>query len=124
MTKASTLPRIASKQMMMKHNLEIPSNPSIRKDLFVGAVVLMDDQHHLVPISPAQIALVSANDTGSVIAMIGGNDFRIQQYNAAVYGARQPGSLIKPFIYATALQHQYTLASMINDAPIVRQGGS
>ena len=104
-------------------HLEIPSNPSIRKDLFVGAVVLMDDQHHLVPISPAQIALVSANDTGSVIAMIGGNDFRIQQYNAAVYGARQPGSLIKPFIYATALQHQYTLASMINDAPIVRQGG-
>lgn len=41
--------------------------------------------------------------TGEVIAMVGGRDFKTQQYNVAVQGARQPGSAFKPFVLATAL---------------------
>ena len=42
--------------------------------------------------------------TGEVLAMVGGRDFKKQQFNAAVQGAgRQPGSAFKPFVLATAL---------------------
>jgi penicillin-binding protein 1A len=35
---------------------------------------------------------------------------------------RQPGSGFKPFVYSAALNKGYTLASLVNDAPIVQQG--
>ncbi len=42
--------------------------------------------------------------TGEVVAMVGGRDFKTQQFNAAVQGnGRQPGSSFKPFVLATAL---------------------
>ncbi len=41
--------------------------------------------------------------TGEVIAMVGGRDFKKQQFNVAVQGKRQPGSAFKPFVLATAL---------------------
>ena len=42
--------------------------------------------------------------TGEVIAMVGGRNFKTQQFNAAVQGnGRQPGSSFKPFVLATAL---------------------
>ncbi len=49
-------------------------------------------------------ALVAINPkTGAVIAMVGGKDFKKQQFNVAVQGRRQPGSAFKPFVLATAL---------------------
>lgn len=49
-------------------------------------------------------ALVSLKpDTGEVIAMVGGRDFKKQQFNVAVQGRRQPGSAFKTFVLATAL---------------------
>jgi len=42
--------------------------------------------------------------TGEVVAMVGGRDFKTQQFNAAVQGqGRQPGSAFKPFVLVTAL---------------------
>ena len=41
---------------------------------------------------------------GSVLAMIGGNNYRKSQFNLAVQGERQPGSSFKPFVLATALK--------------------
>ncbi|NTU71370.1 MAG: PBP1A family penicillin-binding protein [Coriobacteriia bacterium] len=42
--------------------------------------------------------------TGEVLAMVGGRDFKTQQFNAAVQGnGRQPGSSFKPFVLVTAL---------------------
>lgn len=41
--------------------------------------------------------------TGNIVAMVGGRDFKTQQYNVAVQGHRQPGSAFKPFVLATAL---------------------
>ncbi len=43
--------------------------------------------------------------TGEIIAMVGGRDFKTQQYNVAVQGHRQPGSSFKPFVLATALMN-------------------
>jgi len=42
--------------------------------------------------------------TGEVLAMVGGRDFKTQQFNAAVQGkGRQPGSSFKPIVLTTAL---------------------
>jgi len=64
----------------------------------------------------ALIALEPA--TGAVKAMVGGTDFDSSQFNRAVQGARQPGSAFKPLIYAAALDHGFTPATIIVDEPI------
>ena len=55
--------------------------------------------------------------TGRVLAMQGGFDARIQKYNRATQAWRQPGSSIKPFVYAAALDAGMTPASIIVDGP-------
>jgi penicillin-binding protein 1A len=56
--------------------------------------------------------------TGRVFAIVGGWDYRDSQFDRATQARRQPGSAIKPFVYATALQGDYTPSSIIEDAPI------
>ncbi len=61
---------------------------------------------------------VSAHD-GHIIALNGGYDFHRSNFNRVTQAFRQPGSNFKPFIYSAALEKGFTLASMINDAPVV-----
>ncbi len=64
-------------------------------------------------------ALVSlAPSDGRVQAIVGGYSFEMSQYNRATQAKRQVGSNIKPFVYSAALENGFTLASLINDAPI------
>jgi penicillin-binding protein 1A len=66
-----------------------------------------------------QAALVALDQkTGDVMALVGGYDFTQSQFNRATQARRQAGSSIKPFIYATALEHGYHLLSVLPDAPI------
>jgi len=52
-----------------------------------------------------QAALVAINPTtGSVLAMVGGRNFHVSQYNLATARERQTGSAFKPFVLATALR--------------------
>ena len=51
-----------------------------------------------------QAALVAMNaKTGEIVAMVGGRDYSKSQLNRAATALRQPGSVFKPFVYATAL---------------------
>ena len=54
-------------------------------------------------------------NTGRVLAMQGGFDFRLSDFNRATQAQRQPGSTIKPFVYATGLDHGMTPATMVPD---------
>ncbi|AMO72008.1 penicillin-binding protein 1A [Sphingorhabdus sp. M41] len=54
---------------------------------------------------------------GRIWAMQGGFDDRMSSFNRATQAERQPGSTIKPFVYATALEHGMTPATLIADAP-------
>ncbi|HEX7712082.1 MAG TPA: transglycosylase domain-containing protein [Sphingomonadaceae bacterium] len=54
---------------------------------------------------------------GRVLAMQGGFDPRLGAFNRATQALRQPGSTIKPFVYATALDHGFTPATMVPDEP-------
>lgn len=67
----------------------------------------------------ASSALVALDPTdGAVRALVGGYSFGLTQFNRVTQANRQVGSNIKPFIYSAALEHGYTLASVLNDAPI------
>lgn len=56
---------------------------------------------------------------GATVALSGGYDFFASKFNRAVQAKRQPGSSFKPFVYSAALEHGFTPATIINDAPIV-----
>jgi 1A family penicillin-binding protein len=54
---------------------------------------------------PVQGAVVALDPkTGSILAMVGGRDYRQSQFNRAVQARRQPGSLFKPFVYLAAFE--------------------
>ena len=57
--------------------------------------------------------------TGDIKALVGGYDFARSKFNRVTQGRRQPGSSFKPFVYSAALENDFTVASMVNDAPIV-----
>ena len=74
----------------------------------------------LTQIPNAQAALVAIDpDTGGIKALRGGFDFYHNRFNRIVAAKRQPGSNLKPFLYAAALENGFTAATTINDAPIV-----
>lgn len=76
--------------------------------------------YQLAQIPKAQAGMVALNpDNGAILAMIGGFDYQISKFNRMTDARRQPGSSFKPFIYSAALEKGYTLATVINDAPIV-----
>ena len=79
-----------------------------------------DEGWRLAQIPEIQGALVSIDpDTGGVLALEGGFDFAMNQYNHALQAARQPGSGFKPFVYSAALDKGITPASVFMDAPLV-----
>jgi penicillin-binding protein 1A len=61
--------------------------------------------------------------SGRVLAMSGGFSFKKSEFNRVSQAKRQPGSAFKPFIYALALENNYTPSTLILDAPIVLDQG-
>lgn len=91
--------------------------------LVVGDVVYVQAEEgrlQLTQVPKAQGALVALNSqTAEIEALIGGYAFSRSHFNRATQAYRQPGSAIKPLIYAAALDNGYTMATKVNDAPIV-----
>ena len=108
------------------------TEPEIASDIVqAGALILIrrreDDSHwQLAQYPQASGAFVALDPKdGSAQAVVGGYSFYQSQFNRATQAKRQVGSNIKPFIYSAALENGYTLASVINDAPITQwQSGS
>ncbi len=83
---------------------------------------LPDGTWELAEVPQVEGALVSLRPRdGAIVALTGGFDFYYSKFNRALQAARQPGSSFKPFIYSAALEKGFTLASLINDAPVVFQ---
>ncbi|MDA9728266.1 penicillin-binding transpeptidase domain-containing protein, partial [Candidatus Pelagibacter sp.] len=62
--------------------------------------------------------------SGRVLALSGGFSFKHSEFNRASQAKRQPGSAFKPFIYALALENNYSPTSLVLDAPIVLDQGN
>lgn len=63
-------------------------------------------------------------NTGDVIAMVGGYDFNRDKYNKAIQAARQTGSSFKSIVYTAALDKGYTPSTPILDAPLIYEGAT
>jgi penicillin-binding protein 1A len=86
----------------------------------VVRVQLDEEGWELAQIPAVEGAIVSLDPKdGAVLALSGGFDFYRSKFNRVVQARRQPGSSFKPFIYSAAMEHGFTPASMINDAPVV-----
>lgn len=81
---------------------EIPMEPSLRYSLAVeGALIALEPS------------------TGHILAMIGGRDFNLSQFNRATQAKRQPGSVFKPIVYATAIDNGFPVTTQLLNQPIV-----
>ena len=79
-----------------------------------------NDHWFLSQIPDAEAALIALNpQNGGIEALVGGFNFIKSKFNRATQSLRQPGSSFKPFLYAAALNKGYTLATLINNGPIV-----
>jgi penicillin-binding protein 1A len=74
-----------------------------------------------VPEAEGALVALDPND-GALVALVGGFDYfdkGLGKFNRATQARRQPGSGFKPFLYSAALEHGFTPASVIMDAPVV-----
>jgi penicillin-binding protein 1B len=64
--------------------------------------------------------VITSVDGGEVLALVGGREVRYAGFNRALDSRRQIGSLVKPFVYLTALEQgdRYNLHTIIDDEPI------
>jgi penicillin-binding protein 1A len=67
-----------------------------------------------------QAAVMSMdNESGGVLAMVGGHDFAETQLNRVTQSLRQPGSAFKPFVLTAAVAAGIKPSDTIYDSPIV-----
>ncbi|NKF22560.1 penicillin-binding protein 1B [Solimonas marina] len=80
----------------------------------------IEKQRRMKPGTLEGAGVVTSADRGEVLALVGGRDVRFPGFNRALDSRRSIGSLAKPFVYLTALEHpeQYNLETMIDDEPI------
>ena len=98
-----------------------------RKPLKRGDLIFVEPQggqYGLRQIPAVNGALVAIEpQSGRVLAMVGGYSYALSSFNRATQARRQPGSTFKPFVYAAALEGDFTPASVVLDAPISFPGG-
>ena len=65
------------------------------------------------------------SETGEVLALVGGKDFKDSKFNRATQAVRQPGSSFKPIVYAAAMEEDVMPSDHFLDAPITfkQKGG-
>ncbi len=99
------------------------------KDLLrVGDIIyvkkIRNDSYSLEQLPKINGGIVAMDPfTGRVLALSGGFSFKYSEFNRASQALRQPGSAFKPFVYALALENNFTPSSLILDAPLVLDQG-
>jgi penicillin-binding protein 1A len=84
-----------------------------------------DNIHGLRQVPDVGGAIVAMDPhTGRVLAMSGGWNFELSEFNRVTQARRQPGSAFKPFVYLAALDQGFTPATLILDAPFVIDQGA
>ncbi len=63
------------------------------------------------------------NTSGEVLAMVGGRDFNLSQFNRATQAERQTGSSFKPYVYTAAVDEGARPEESIVDAPVTFSTG-
>ncbi len=75
--------------------------------------------------SGAQASMMAVdNASGEVLAMVGGRDFALSQFNRATQAQRQVGSSFKPYVYTTAVEAGAKPGDIIVDGPVTFSSAS
>ncbi len=72
----------------------------------------------------SQGAAVVLRADGSIVAMVGGADYRKSEFNRATKALRPPGSSFKPIVYLAALENGLSMDTIVMDAPLTINGYS
>jgi penicillin-binding protein 1A len=117
-------PKNGRSKLLRHFNLTMILKPG---DVVEVRIVSVRDRHVNLALEQepeVEGALVAVEPyTGFVRAMVGGYDFTKSAFNRALLAERQPGSAFKPVIYAAAMDHGFTPASVIDDEPVTYMGG-
>lgn len=87
-----------------------PKNNVIKKD---EEEIPVDEGYFVDSLNGAMVSI--ENNTGKILALVGGVDYKESSFNRAVQSKRQPGSAVKPFIYHSAIELGYSPASQVVD---------
>lgn len=112
------LPEIVSDPEAMQHSRIYTSiDPDLQKqayDIVSKRLEKLDGYFKKKNKGTLNAALVAMRPkTGEIVAMVGGRDYLANQFNRATSAMRQPGSVFKPFVYATAINSAYDAASRV-----------
>jgi penicillin-binding protein 1A len=100
-----------------------PKPTTVAQVLAVGDIVrfrrMPEGGWRLAQIPEVQGAFVSIDpQDGAIVALNGGFDFFLNNFNRATQAERQPGSSFKPFVYSAAFEQGFTPATVVLDAPV------
>lgn len=101
--KINTIPNslIDSGGLKIYTNLDINAQTNLENAIINN---MLDDE--------TQVASIMIEpSSGKIIALAGGKDYKVSQFNRVTSSKRQVGSTIKPFLYYTALENNLTSAS-------------
>ncbi|HET8553620.1 MAG TPA: penicillin-binding protein 1A [Rhodanobacteraceae bacterium] len=117
---------VAWARRYIDHDHRGPRPKAVNEVVKRGDIIRVDrdakGQWQLTEVPAAESGLVALDPKdGAVKALVGGFSFIRSKYNHALMpgSGRGPGSGFKPYFYAAALDHGFTPASIINDAPVV-----
>ncbi|MDX2080894.1 MAG: PBP1A family penicillin-binding protein [Terrimicrobiaceae bacterium] len=118
----------ASERAVQKRLVEIEAAPGYPHPSLADFGDAVFDAENAAPFLQAAAVAID-NETGGIRAIVGGRDYRRSKFHRALYGQRQAGSVIKPFVYATAFERGMRPSDRVDDGPILdgeipRQFGS
>jgi penicillin-binding protein 1A len=136
-----TMPDRVNKEVLLEQGLEITTTLDMRLQRAAETALYreldafderkkkeLERQGRLDEFEPVTGAIVCIDNRpgmeGFVRAMVGGRDWESEKFNTVTQARRQPGSSVKPFVWAAALEDgrkkNLTAASIIIDEPFVR----
>jgi penicillin-binding protein 1A len=109
---AATVPGSFSGHMRLRTTL-VPELQKLAEQAVADTLARDGTERHV-----SQAALVAMRPDGAVVAMVGGRDYAVNQFNRAVDAQRQPGSAFKLFVYFAALRKGFSPDDAIDASPL------
>ncbi len=95
---------------------DAPARTRIGPGAVVRVVADAQKRWRLSQLPKMEGALVSIDaESGEILALTGGFDFRFNNFDHAVQAVRQPGSTFKPFVFSAALEKGYFPGTLVDD---------
>lgn len=96
--------------------VETTYDPDVQKGAADSLVTILRTQG--LAKRATQGSVIVMRRDGAILAIVGGRDYTLSQFNRATHALRPPGSSFKPIVYLTALEYGYTPDSEVMDEPI------